>query len=179
MIQDLACIRRVNGLFARVGYCLAMTEPYPGELATPSDLLRLADEYRRAAEALRGLGRHGAEVSLSPFRFVSIHAIELYLNALLLANGMKATEIRGYHHDLARRAERARSYGIVFRLKTFEHLKKLSEERAYIAVRYEPCMTSSQINRMTATLGEVATKVRTLLGRPPVPTPEPAPARVA
>lgn len=61
--------------------------PYPGDRADPGDVLRLADEYRAAAVALRLQGRNRDPSSWAPFRLTAIHAVELYLNALLRAAG--------------------------------------------------------------------------------------------
>jgi hypothetical protein len=76
---------------------------YPGQSATAEDLLTLAGEYRLAAATLHGNRRKGKPLSLAPCRLVAIHAIELYLNAFLLAKGLDPKEIRGLQHDLKAR----------------------------------------------------------------------------
>ncbi|WP_245478528.1 hypothetical protein [Mesorhizobium sp. M4B.F.Ca.ET.049.02.1.2] len=57
---------------------------YPGELASPQQIHELAEEYRKAAHQLLPLGRAGKPLTRAPFRLSAIHAIELYLTALLL-----------------------------------------------------------------------------------------------
>ena len=64
------------------------SKPYPGEVATPNNIRQLADEYRGAAHDLMGRGKRGKPSSWAPARMTAIQAIELYLNALLLARGV-------------------------------------------------------------------------------------------
>lgn len=78
---------------------------YPGEGATAAQILRLADEYRRSADALLNAGRNGCAISWAPYRLVAIHAIELYLNACLIAAGFRAVEIRSMQIDTAAKAQ--------------------------------------------------------------------------
>jgi len=141
---------------------------YPGELASPQQVCELAEEYRRAAHLVLQLGRASKPLTRAPFRLSAIHAIELYLNALLLHNGYTATEVRGMQHDLATRAELAQTAGLRLRLRTSEHLRTLSQSKEYLVTRYGPelAATTSQINRLMATLEEVAVKVAALLSRP-------------
>ncbi len=133
---------------------------YPGEAATPVQIVLLADEYRSAAEALRPLGRRGVPLSRSPFRLVAIHAIELYLNAALLHAGHSPSRVRGLQHDLAERTQLVSETGIILRKSTVTHLESLSSTREYLVSRYDPDLAAaSQLNRLSATLDEVATKV--------------------
>ncbi|MEA3001285.1 MAG: hypothetical protein QOH81_73 [Sphingomonadales bacterium] len=148
---------------------LAPSEPYPGELATADDLRQLADEYRKAAHLLKPLGRRGVPISRAPLRLSAIHAIELYLNALLLHRGVEASCIRGMQHDLAKRSALATAGGLKLRARTEAHLNTLAKTREYIVTRYGPELSgaASQINRLTATLDEVAKKVTGLLSTGP------------
>src|SRR5687767_1560370 len=111
---------------------------FPGDAATARQVLALAHEYRGAAEWLLRVGRPGEPLSLAPFRLVGIHAIELYLNALLIEQGVQPAELRGFHHNLARRTERALEAGLVLRKRTAEHLVSLSDTREYLIARYSP-----------------------------------------
>jgi hypothetical protein len=140
--------------------------PYPGDVAAPTELLRLADEYHRAAVMIAGLGRPGDPISRAPYRLTAIHAVELYLSALLLHKGHEASVIRGLQHDLAARADLAVAKGLMLRKRTASHLKAIVNSREYVVTRYEPELPStlSQVNRLAATLDEVATKVRAALG---------------
>lgn len=133
-----------------------MADKYPGDGATVEQMRALADEYRKAAQILRQERR-----SRSPFRLTAIHAVELYLNAFLLMRGHKPALIRGWQHDLNKRAERAIKDGLRLRQRTSEHLSKLSSGQEYLASRYPPerSSTLSELNRLEATLEEVATKV--------------------
>ena len=138
---------------------------YPGELATPGEICRLADEYRKAAHLLQQLGRTGEPLSRAPFRLSAIHAIELYLNALLLHRGYAPSEIRRMQHDLAQRTGLAIASGLRLRSRTAAHLDALAENREYLVTRYGPELsgTISQINRLEATLEEVSKKVTEML----------------
>jgi hypothetical protein len=90
-----------------------------------------------------------------------MHAIELYLNALLLQQGHDAKRIRGMQHDLGARTQLAISGGLKLRARTAQHLALMVSNREYLVTRYGAEMTStvSQMNRLTATLNEVAKKV--------------------
>lgn len=138
---------------------------YPGELATLEEIRLLADEYRKAAHLLQQLGRAGAPLSWAPFRLAAVHAIELYLNALLLHLRYAPSEIRRMQHDLAERTELAIACGLRLRSRTAAHLKALADNREYLVTRYGPEMsgTASQINRLEATLEEVSRKVTEML----------------
>lgn len=136
------------------------TEPYPGGLAAPGQICALAGEYRKAALTLQAQGRRGQPVSRAPFRLTAIHAIELYLNAFLLRAGNSSSEIRKLQHDLARRTGLAQDNGLTLRKATAEHLRTMTVNREYLSTRYDSEMTNaSQVNRLVATLEEVATKV--------------------
>jgi HEPN domain-containing protein len=140
---------------------------YPGETASPQQIVELANEYRRAAEALLHTGRRKTPLSWAPFRLVAIHAIELYLNALLLAAGHPSAKLRGLQHDLASRTKFALSAKLTLRKRTLSHLESLSKTREYLTTRYDPAASaSSQLNRLEATLSEVAEKVTALVDQP-------------
>ena len=130
---------------------------YPGETATPEQIMLLASEYRRAADALLQTGRRGEPLSRAPYRLVAIHAIELYLNALLLAAGHPPATLRRLHHDLAARTELALGAKLDLRKRTLEHLQNLSRTREYLITRYDPATSAaSELNRLAATLTEQA-----------------------
>lgn len=132
---------------------------YPGENASPQLMLALAREYRQAAEALIATGRRKGPLSCAPSRFVAIHAVELHLNAALLASGQRPSALRGMRHDLALRVELAAAVGLRLRRRTLEHLLTLSSTREYLSMRYDPeASASSPLNRLSATLTEVAEK---------------------
>lgn len=111
---------------------------YPGEAATPQQVVALADEYRRAAEALLATGRRRDPLSRAPYRLVAIHAIELYLNALLLSDGCASVDLRRMHHDLSSRTNLATADNLRLRRRTAAHLATLSATREYLATRYDP-----------------------------------------
>lgn len=137
---------------------------YPGDAATPRQVLLLADEYRRAAIFLMGTGRRGRPLSRAPYRLVAIHAIELYLNALLLAAGHPSARLRSLHHNLAARTQFALSARLHLRKRTLAHLDSLSETREYLTTRYDPAgSAASELNRLAATLAEVAEKVSSII----------------
>ena len=139
---------------------------YPGEAATPEQIVLLANEYRSAALALLPTGRRGEPLSRAPYRLLAIHAIELYLNALLLAAGQTPANLRRMHHNLAARAELPLGLKLGLRKRTLAHLQTLSETREYLITRYDPATSSaSQLNRLHATLTEVAEKVTSAIKR--------------
>lgn len=72
-------------------------------------------------------------------------------------------------HDLSERTERAQEAGLRLRAKTAKHLQSLSQDREYLVTRYGPelAATASQVNRLTATLEEVAAKVTALIAKSP------------
>ena len=137
---------------------------YPGAVASPRQVLGLAEEYRRAAHALLPTGRRKQPLSHAPYRLVAIHSLELHLNALLLATGHPTARVRGLQHDFATRTDLAIAAGINLRKRTILHLRGLSETREYLITRYDPELSaSSQLNRLAATLEEVAEKVATIV----------------
>jgi HEPN domain-containing protein len=137
---------------------------FPGETATARQIADLADSYRQAADALLSVGRRGDPLSRAPYRFVAIHAIELYLNALLLATGRESVDLRRMHHDLASRTQLAITTRLTLRKRTLAHLMALSERREYLTTRYDPVATeTSELNRLAATLAEVAEKVTVVI----------------
>jgi hypothetical protein len=141
---------------------------YPGELASPRQVYELAEEYRKAAHHVLLLGRPRKPLTRAPFRLSAIHAIELYLSALLLQRGCAPEQIRGMQHDLMARAKLAVMEGLRLRKRTIDHLQSLSQNREYLVIRYAPELvgTTSQINQLTATLDEVAKKVEVLISNP-------------
>lgn len=147
---------------------MTVRETYPGEEVTVAELRELADEYRRAAHLLGQLGRAGRPSSRAPLRLAAIHAIELYLNALLLHRGHDPGAIRGLQHDLSARAGLAREAGVQLRMRTSAHLESVARNREYLASRYAPerGASLSQVNRLMASLEEIARKVTLQLDAP-------------
>jgi HEPN domain-containing protein len=148
---------------------------YPGELAKPHDLVRLADEYRNAARVIATLGRPREPMSRAPYRLSAIHAVELYLNALLIHAGHEPASIRNLQHDFAARTDLALQCGLTLRRRTADHLRSLTGSREYVVSRYLPgdADSLSRLNRLAATLEEVAAKVTKLVA----PRPSPSSAR--
>ena len=138
----------------------------PGDEATSQQVLELAHEYCRAAEALLPIGRRRNPLSRAPYRLVAIQAIELYLNAFLLARGQTAASLRAMGHDLERRGSLAAKAGLKLRKKTGAHLTKLAETREYLVSRYGPELTGrkSELNRLKATLDQVARNATAAVG---------------
>jgi hypothetical protein len=143
-------------------------EHYPGSSATAASLLALAHEYRAAANLLLNSGRRGQPVSYAPFRLTAIHAMELYLSAFLLASGETALSIRAYGHNLSSREVRVTALGLVLRQGTRRHMAMLSDGREYLVSRYavELLSSMSQINRVAASLDDIANKVTRRLASP-------------
>jgi hypothetical protein len=138
------------------------TRYYPGDAASVVDLIRHADAFRLAAYALMATSPKNAPSSGAPFGLCAVHAIELYLNALLQHFGATPSKIRGMQHDLAARTSLAIEKGLVLRKRTAAHLAAMHETREYLILRYGPeiITRTSQTNRLSATLEEVSRRVR-------------------
>ena len=137
------------------------SKPYPGTNACAAEIFALAAEYHEAAEALILKGRPRQPISRAPARLCAIHAIELYLNAFLLAAGDPPERVRAHFHNLADRANSAVGRGLILRKLTVAHLVRMTEDREYLISRYGPEMsgTLSESNRLMATLNEIAKMV--------------------
>ncbi|WP_247221075.1 hypothetical protein [Shinella oryzae] len=125
-------------------------------------ILNLAARYRDAAITL---GERLSKPNHLPRRLLALHSIELYLDALLLANGYDGETIRGIERDFNKRTRIATDIGLVLRKRTAAHLATLSSSREYLAVSYGPETTAtlSQMNRVMATLDELSLKVQRML----------------
>lgn len=139
-------------------------------------MLSLAEEYRRASAVLHKLHKKGQPLSLVPFRLTTIHAIELYLSAMLLAHGRQPREIRALGHDLLKRAQLAQGFGLNLRKRTVEHLGSLCANREYLVSRYAPELgrPAFHVNQLLATLDDVAEKTSVIV-EAAEPKPRPAP----
>lgn len=139
---------------------------YPGSVASANDIICLAEGYRRTARRLLA-ARPLEWQTEAPGRLCGVHAIELYLNAFLIDRGVTPEEVRATFHDLGRKARMAAVAGLTLKQRTARHLDTMTEDREYLGLRYDPDMTSSsQINRVLATLDEVSGKVkRAVAGR--------------
>lgn len=141
---------------------------FPGDEASPWQVKLLADEYHSAALLLFGEWKARNPLSQAPYRMVAIHAIELYLNALLNDRGFKVSRIRGMHHNLGERAALAMESGLRLKAKTIAHLSEMSSKREYMVTRYGPEMTeiSSHLTRISSSLQDVAEKVSAAITAP-------------
>jgi len=149
----------------------AAPQPYPGDFASPQQVRQLADEYRRAAHLLAGQVRRREPLSRAPFRLSALQAIELYLSAFLLHQGWPPHEVRGLQHDITARVGHALLAGLKLKERTIAHLRTLAASREYLILRYGPELIdpSTQSNRLTATLEELAGKLTELMAQPPAP----------
>ena len=144
----------------------APSNPYPGEDATPDQIRQLANAYQKAADHVRQLGRRGKPLTYAPFRMTAIHAIELYLNAWLRHRGVVHKRIRGLLHNMHEAADLAREHDLQLSKGTDRNLRQIGEHREYLVSRYAPELSApSQINRLEATLKEVAEEVTRRLDR--------------
>ena len=131
---------------------------YPGENASPYEVVQLANAYCTAAiDLFKKREGWGDPVALAPARLCAIHAIELYLNAVLRQEGVPPAQIRGRMHNLGDPVFLAL---LKLRKKTAQHLQEMSDRREYLIARYAPEQTTqhTELNRLTATLFEVMTK---------------------
>lgn len=147
------------------------TKSYPGDHASPYEMNRLADFYRDAAHRSSGSIQLGDPISAGPMRLLAIHSVELNLSAYLLLKGLSWPSIRKLGHDLSARLECAVGMGLVLRERTLAHIRAMERDREYLVARYGPdCLsTASQMNRLLATLEEVARKVSRAVADAPPP----------
>ena len=158
----------------------AVTRSGEVEPASAPEILRLAESYRVAAQAMRDSGSPGGRRASAPYRLLTIHALELYLNALLRHAGMDDRQVRGMGHSLAARAAKAEGVGLRLRPAAAAHLGTLTGRREYMLARYGPIEDAevSEITRLAATLDEVARKTSELMAearptsRPHTPSPD-------
>jgi len=136
--------------------------PYPGTETEPRAVLLLANQYACAARLLF------TEKSLKqalrlPAMFCAIHAIELYLNAAIIASGETPETLRRMHHNFSQKSSHHGVVALRLRKKTQDHLASLSDKKDYLIVRYAPDQkhSLSELNRLKATLDGVAKKVGT------------------
>ena len=173
--------RRASDAEGGAGVAVAISESdeYPGAGTSVAATLRLAVSYHAAAVELLAPGRRSDPLAQAPGRLLAIHAIELYLNVWLRQAGETGRQIRSRQHDLAGRARAALAGGLGLRRRTASHLARATELREYLVVRYDPdgIGAVSQVNRLLATLEEVARKVKAPPARPAVaPKPLPFPS---
>jgi hypothetical protein len=135
-----------------------LAPPYPGAEAKAPEILRLAQAYDRAARGLLELSKGSGELGHAPARFCVIHAVELYLNAFRRSRGEDAASIRSSRHDLS---DPALADALSLRVRTRNHLGRLSDDREYLRTRYDPDSLNnlSELTRLTSTLNEIASKV--------------------
>ncbi len=149
--------------------------PYPGSEATPAELLKLAVQYRAAAQTLRRNGKRGRAYYWAPFRLCSLQAIELCLSAGLRHAGADAKLVRGMQHRLAERLELFDPMGTLLKARTRERMTLLEEKREYLVVRYAPTELKQTLHPDTvlAIAAEVEEVTRKLLssGQPARPAP--------
>lgn len=145
---------------------------YPGDDASPNQILALAGEYDSAAQILLSTNTKNVR---RPFRMTALHAIELYLNAHLVHIGFTLANIRGLQHDLATRAA-ILANDLKLREKTKAHLTFITRNREYLVSRYQPLARElSELNRISATLAEIREKVVKAIGPEWVPlSPKPS-----
>lgn len=131
---------------------------YPGSKASIGQMLDLANAYYDAATTLFKKAQKKEPLSYAPARLCCIHAIELYLNVFLRHEGVLPEQIRARMHNLADPAFVAR---LKLKNKTARHLESMTEKREYLISRYGPEQIAehSQLNRLLATLVEIATKI--------------------
>lgn len=136
-------------------------DPRPGDNATPQDVLVLANQYRSAFENLRRPKGAAAKALIAPAHLCAIHAIELYLHALLRQEGTPYPALRDHHHKLADMVTYECVAELNLRTKTIQHLKTMTDSREYVVVRYAPEMKHKRSNptQVEATLKDIADKV--------------------
>lgn len=131
---------------------------YPGEGATGYGLFLLAESYHAGAKILLE-HRHKRELrDPGPAILLFSHAIELYLNCFLRLRGLEASEIRSLGHSFEARCQRGLELGLLLKRRTVARLEKLTQDRAYLAARYD--VTLHYHERNLARLLEAAADIR-------------------
>jgi len=143
---------------------LAASFPDVDAAAPAGELLRLAEAYRMAARSLI-VAEAADAAATAPARFCALHALELYLDAFLRALGESPCRLKAHAHNLGMRAALAIARGLPLRRKTALHLVALTSGRGHLATRYGPVRPAAkcELNRLAATLEEVAAKVAAAL----------------
>ncbi len=146
---------------------VAVSVPYPGSQASVVEVLALAEVYHRAALVLLAKSGKGDALRRAPGRLCALHAIELYLSAFLRSHGEPPRQARAWGHSLAGRVAAAAGNGLVLRRRTAAHLERITVSREYLVLRYGPeqLPADDPVNRLTATLAEVAKKVDAAVSR--------------
>ncbi len=135
--------------------------PYPGSETDPRKLFELAGTYRLAFDTLCDQMQKGPGGLHSPASFCGIHAIELYLQALLRMDGVCPVEARGFRHRLSDIAAHPSVAALALRKRTRDHLCSITQSREYLVVRYAPDLKAerSQRNQIEASLEDLARKI--------------------
>jgi hypothetical protein len=137
-----------------------LPKTYPGEDASPDELLRLAQTYSQAAIHLLHQTTPGVPMSLAPMRLCAFHSVELFLAAYLRAQGMPSAQVRAFRHDTSQMAGEAQKRGLGLKRKVEIRLQKVSANREYLVSRYDPNpLKSLEANAIFATLNELEKKV--------------------
>ena len=137
---------------------------YPGADARADEVIRLANHYRGAANDLLRLVEEKGARRIAPCRLCAVHAIELYLNAFLLKLGIPQADPRQRP-----RPRRARGAGQRRRSRApaadgDPPGDDDASPRASV-LRYDPGMAEvAPLNRLWATLDEIARKVTSAVG---------------
>jgi len=134
--------------------------PVPDD-ASPADLIRLADQFGKAADkALRSVKR-GDDESRGAFRVSALRAIDLALSAALIHNGHSRYAVRAMQTNLHRRAILVATYHIVLDGQSLKHLYTLNHDRPYHRSRYDQQVGGNEnTDALAATLRDVLLKVR-------------------
>lgn len=137
----------------------AVGTTYPGALAPPDQILRLAESYAEAARRLYAAPKPRTGLWHAPFRLCALHSIELYINAFLRFRGTAPDCVRARLHDCWH-AEFATVLDL--RAGTRRHLQTILEHRDYLCVRYAPETARDwvPVNRVHASLSDIMAKSR-------------------
>ena len=160
LAREIARIAAARGEACSERWHGSETEP-----AGPAEVLRLADAYRSAAGVMLDARAPGGRRPSAPYRLLAIHAVELYLNALLRHAGADERHVRKMGHNLAARAAKAEGVGLRLRPATAAHLGIMTGRHEYMLARYGPIENAeiSEVTRLSATLDEVAKKTSELM----------------
>lgn len=133
-----------------------------------AEYVGLAAQYRDAAGTLRAHLPKTSPRPVAPIRFCALQAVELYLCAYLMQRGIPFKDARSQQHNLRVLVDSAIQNGFRLRQKTVRHLHLISETREYFTMRYGPEIPpgANELQRLFATLDEVASRVAPKAGHP-------------
>jgi len=131
------------------------------------DLIALANEYAKCANALNGLRKQNRRLQSAPHRFAALHAIDLYLNACLIHLGKGLKHTKSLQHNFYVKFELLELEGFVLKQRFKTYLKLLTDSGEYTQTRYSFHTVSDELSipQLQALLREIAKKAKDFVSK--------------